>query len=167
MMSDDDMPLQAVTVVAQDVIAQTTQEGDVPAWAVACVEEWRGILHLDAWAIRLKLDANPNGEQDTTAFVSIYPNIMTAHITIKDTIPQSLDGLPEGEARFWESVIIHELVHVFIGRITDFVEKDIWPELAPSAQRIASATFTREVEPVVELLASVLYGLKKGKGEHG
>lgn len=167
MMSDDDNAV--VLTVSVDMVEAdppghvATRDVNVPAWAMACVGEWRDILHLKAWAIRVATHPRPYDEQATLAFVELYPNIMTAHITIRDTIPDSLDGLSEGEARYWESALIHELIHVFIARITDFIEKDILPELAPSARRIAEATLTREVEPVVELLASVLYGLKRAR----
>lgn len=155
----------ALAVFDVDVIGKTANDATLPDWALACVEEWRNILHLNAWAIRVATHPKPYDERETLAFVELYPNIMTAHITIRDSIPASLDGLPEEQARYWESALIHELIHVFIARITDFIEKDVLPELSPSARRIAEATLTREVEPVVELLASVLYQLKRGK--HG
>lgn len=155
----------ALAVFDVDVIGQTANDATLPDWALACVEEWRSILHLNAWAIRLKTDPCPQYDPETLAYVELMPNIMTAHITIRDSIPASLDGLPEEQVRYWESALIHELIHVFIARVTDFIEKDVMPELAPSARRIAEATLTREVEPVVELLASVLYQLKRDK--HG
>lgn len=162
-MDDETGVVPAMAVLDVDVIGRTAKDDTLPAWALACVEEWRSILHLDAWAIRVATHPKPYDEQQTLAFVELYPNIMTAHITIRDSIPASLDGLPDDQARYWESALIHELVHVFIARITDFIEKDVMPELAPGAQRIALATLTREVEPVVELLANVLYELKRAK----
>ena len=135
-------------------------EKRVPRWVVDYLDKWRGLLHLQHWETQTSLSPHPDGDEDTKACTYLYPNVLTAVITIRDDVPEELTAAGDREAEDWQKTIIHELLHVFIGRITDYLEKDIWPELSPSARRIAEATLEREVEPVVELMAHILYELE-------
>lgn len=54
-------------------------------------------------------------------------------------------------------MIIHEMVHVRLAEVTEFVMQDIFPELGTAAERIACAAFRRAVEPAVEALAVALH----------
>ena len=140
-------------------------EKRVPRWVADYMDKWRGLLHLQHWETRTSLSPHPDGDEDTKACVYLYPNVLTAEFTIRDDVPEDLAATKPHEAEDWQKTLIHELLHVFIGRITDFIEKDIWPELSPSARRIAEATLEREVEPVVELMAHILYQLEAKQDE--
>jgi hypothetical protein len=80
----------------------------------------------------------------------LYPEILTAHITLRDDITQ------EPTAK-WEQVIVHEMVHVRLAEVTELVREDFLPELGVQAARVAGAAFRRAVEPTVESMAHVLW----------
>lgn len=149
------------------IVKAIVEPGDrrVPSWAVVEINRWKELLHLHSWETRTALSPHPDNQVDVMACVSVLPNILTAVITLHDSIPQDITAVSEHEAEYWHKVIIHELCHIFLGRLTDFIEKDIWPELTPSARRLAEATFERELEPVVELMAHILYGLEAQNGK--
>lgn len=141
--------------------AKITPGAAAPQWAIDWLTQWRDILYLNSWGISMDLEAMTGGESDTTAYVNLYPNVLIACMKIKESIPQTLAGLPPERVDYWRKVIIHELLHVYLGRVTDFVDHILVSELSRSAYTIALSTFTREVEPAVELMSHILYELWK------
>ncbi|MCB8942563.1 MAG: hypothetical protein H6658_02185 [Ardenticatenaceae bacterium] len=141
--------------------AIASNEKRVPKWVVDYLDKWRGMLHLQSWKTETSLSPHPADDKWARACVTVYPDVLTAVLTIRDDVPEDITAVSQQEATEWQQTVIHELIHVFMGRITDFIERDIWPELSPGAQRIAEATLRREVEPVVELMAHILHNMEK------
>ena len=124
----------------------------VPIWAKELIHYWRDKLLLTSWSVEIFSSAHPHDDVNCMGLAMLYPEILTAHITLRDDIPQE----PTAE---WERVIIHEMVHVRLAEITELVAQEFIPELGAAAERIATAAFRRAVEPTVESLAHVLWGL--------
>lgn len=127
-------------------------DSGVPTWAKDLVVYWRDKLLLTSWTVEIFSSSHPHGDENVLGTAVLYPEILTAHITLRDDIPQE-------QTAEWERVIIHEMVHVRLAEVTELVIYDFIPELGASAVRIAEAAFRRAVEPTVESLAHVLWGL--------
>jgi len=125
----------------------------LPEWAINCIDYWKQILMLGEWTLRTKVVPRPDNDEQARACVAVHTDTLIADIEIRDDLSQDYD-------HEWELTIIHELLHVRLGRITDFVQRDLIPELASAAQSLAYKSLTREVEPTVELLAAVLLKLR-------
>lgn len=135
----------------------------IPDWITTYVAEWKQILYLHEWTIKTRLSPHPNGDSSgsTKAAVSIYPDILVADIEFRDDAPERLEDCSEADAEEWRKTVIHELLHVKLGRVTELVSQDIIPELAGSAQEMAHKMLRREVEPFVETMSGILYRLKE------
>ncbi|MCB0156446.1 MAG: hypothetical protein KDF65_16735 [Anaerolineae bacterium] len=131
-----------------------------PVWVMELVKRWRDLLLLHEWEINIKLAAIPcsDGAGYVRGCVNVYPDIMRADIQLNEDIAQAENDEERGQ---WEVTIIHELLHVRMGRLSDFVERDLLPELSPSASNVASGTLRRELEPLVETLARILHRFAK------
>lgn len=127
-------------------------DSGVPTWAKELIHYWRDKLLLTSWTIEIFASPHPHGDENVLGTAVLYPEILTAHITLRNDIPES----PTQE---WERVIIHEMVHVRLAEVTELVIYDFIPELGAATVRIAEAAFRRAVEPTVESLAHVLWGL--------
>lgn len=127
----------------------------LPQWAADYLAAWQQRLLLQEWEIHALAVPSPSadGSGSTLACVRVQPDVWRADIEVLDTIPA--DDQEDGRED-WRQTLIHELLHIRLGRLTDHVERDLLPELSPSAQSIASGVFRREVEPVVDILARVL-----------
>lgn len=136
---------------------KTTVGNATPEWVRECVVEWRDRLLLSHWGIRISTHDAPGGE-DNLAIVELFPEIFRANITLRSDVP----GEPDDE---WQKTIIHEMVHVRLAEISEFVRDDVLPELGPAAERIAGAAFRRALEPTVEALAHTLWALSVGAQE--
>ena len=130
----------------------TEDKSTVPEWVSECVIEWRDKLLLTAWTVEIFTSPHPAEDSNVFGLAELYPEILTAHITLRDDVSQ------EPTAK-WEQVIIHEMVHVRLAEVTELVIQEFIPELGAAAERIAGAAFRRAVEPTVESLAHVLWGL--------
>lgn len=128
----------------------------VPIWAKESIHYWRDKLLLTSWTVEIFASPHPHDDAHCMGSAVLYPEILTSHITLRDDIPQE----PTAE---WERVIIHEMVHVRLAEITELVTQELLPELGATAERIAGAAFRRAVEPAVESLAHVLWGLNAQK----
>jgi hypothetical protein len=134
----------------------------IPAWATAYIAEWKQTLYLHEWTITTELSPHPNDDSNgTKACVTVTPDILFARMEIKDSIPDDLQECGEVEAEGWKKTLIHELLHVKMGRVTEFVNQELIPELAGSAQGMAIKAFRREVEPFVEIMSEVMYRLAR------
>lgn len=136
-----------------------TTDSNVPKWAMDYINEWRDILYLYEWRLRVNLSPHPDEDASgcTKASVRVWPAVLIAEIEIRDDIPDA----PDAE---WQKTLIHELLHIRWGRATDMVDNDFLPQLSPGARDIAEKAFEREIEPVIEIMAHVLHGLKHGRG---
>ena len=136
-------------------VAETAvSDSGVPPWAKESIHYWRDKLLLTSWTIEIFSSPHPADDVNVLGLAELYPEILTAHITLRSDITSE----PTAE---WERVIIHEMVHVRLAEVTELVREDILPELGASAARVAGAAFRRAVEPTVESLAHVLWGLEK------
>lgn len=129
----------------------------VPEWVKEEIAKWQGILRLDGWEIKpsvKQFDGCP------VAYAKVLPDVWMVEIVFDENVPDTIEGDIEGE---WRKTIIHELVHVLTARIHYFVEDDVLTQLSPQARDIAVAMFRRELEPVVERVARVLYEINEGK----
>lgn len=131
----------------------------LPQWAADYLSKWQQRLLLQEWEIDARVAASPceDGSGSTLACVRVQPNIFHADIEVLDQIPGDAD---EGSRDGWQRVLIHELLHIRIGRLTDHVERDLLPQLAPAARSVAGGVLEREVEPVVDILARILHGME-------
>lgn len=131
----------------------------VPQWAVDYITEWKARLILHEWETATLLSATPNqdGAGSTLACVNIVWDIRHARIEILDNIPADK---PEGEelAR-WQKVIIHELMHIRLAGIACLIDDEILPEFSSATRSVLDKMFRREVEPFVEIMASILHDL--------
>lgn len=127
----------------------------MPEWVCPFVAEWKDRLLLYQWAVRLSIDdLERNAYARVRAEAHVYPDVMQAVINVSPDVSDE-------QTDEWARVLIHELLHVLLARPVDFVERDVFPELGEQARRIASATLTREIEPVIDQLSIVLWELHK------
>ncbi|MCA9936207.1 MAG: hypothetical protein H6662_15545 [Ardenticatenaceae bacterium] len=127
-------------------------ETAVPQWVHDYVKDWRDRLLLTPWKIRLRLQDIIDGDENILAQVHLFQEVQTANITFRgDISPEPSDE--------WQQTILHELMHVRLAEVSEFVRDDIIPELGPTAERVAQAAFRRALEPAVEGLAHVLWAL--------
>lgn len=132
-----------------------TNKRPLPPWANEYLKQWQSILYLDAWIIEASLK---DFGGSPSALVTVTPDIYKAIMQFDEgSFPETLAGDEGGEIR---TTIIHELLHIFTGRIGDFIEGDLLPQLSPQTREVARQTMTREIEPVIELLSRVLFDLK-------
>lgn len=133
---------------------------DPPLWAAEYVRKWRGLLYLQAWAIKITLSPTPDGDTSgkTKACVEVYPDVFQAVITLSDQITASPDP-------YWEQTILHEMIHILFGRLQDFFDRSIWPLLHTGIDELAAVTLKRELEPLVELLAQILHEYEEAGNE--
>ena len=123
-----------------------------PEWVREYIGEWRDRLLLAHWRIRIQTNDAPAGDDRTLGMVELSPELFTAVITLRSDVPAK----PDDE---WQRTLIHEMVHVRLAEISEFVRDDVLPELGPAAERIAGAAFRRALEPAVEALAHTLWSL--------
>ncbi len=123
----------------------------MPDWIAETVRDWQQRLLLHEWQIELSRSPHPDGDASgmTKAQVSVWPDIRLAQI-------EMLDKLPDEYSAEWERTIVHELLHVRLGEITDFVQRVVWPQFADATADILDNQFRRTVEPTVELLARIM-----------
>jgi len=140
-----------------------TTDSNVPKWAMDYINEWRDILYLYEWRLRVNLTPHPDEDASgcTKASVRVWPGPIIAEIEIRDDIPES--PTPD-ELKEWQITLIHELLHIRLGRITDMVDNHLITELVPAARDMMGKVFEREVEPIIEIMAHVLHGLKHRRG---
>jgi hypothetical protein len=106
----------------------------VPEWVTSYLEMWRRKLYLFEWEITTFISPHPdNDPEGVRAIVTLYPAILQANIVFKDDIPAMLEDVEPGEIRGWKKTIIHELVHIRLADITEYVQGDIFSELSPGA----------------------------------
>lgn len=128
------------------------EETAVPRWVHDYVKDWRDRLLLTPWKIRLRLETIIDGDETILAQVHLFQEVQTANIAFRgDISPEPSDE--------WQQTILHELMHVRLAEVSEFVRDDIIPELGPTAERVAQAAFRRALEPAVEGLAHVLWAL--------
>lgn len=130
-------------------------EKKFPAWVSDYIGHWRETLCLNEWDTYTVLSATPNDNAGVMACVDLRPDYLGASIQIRDDVSKE----PTAD---WEKAIIHELLHIRMARITSFVEEELFIELPQSAQMFARRQFRREVEPFVEIMATVLHKLERG-----
>jgi len=123
-----------------------------PDWVREYIGEWRDRLLLAHWRIHLFTHDAPGGDEQTRGMIELYPEIFTANMTLRSDVTAEPDD-------DWRQTIIHELVHIRLAEISEFVRDDVLPELGPAAERIAGAAFRRALEPAVEALAHTLWSL--------
>lgn len=149
-----------------NVVAKATPTADgglkrVPQWVVDCITAWKARLLLHEWETQTMLDPDPggDGDGDCRASVQLYPDYVTAIIKIRDDVPADLGAADSRTAETWQRDVIHELVHIRLGRLTHLVEDEFLSDYSMSQRQILMRSFRREVEPAVEILASILYSL--------
>lgn len=129
---------------------------NVPEWASRYIRTWWERLLLHEWAIHVRLSPHPDedGSGGTKAVVALFPDIRRANLEIRDDITAD----PDEE---WQLTIIHELLHIRLGQMTNHVQETLLAELPPAARESHDRVFRSLVEPAVDLLAHTLRELEK------
>lgn len=120
---------------------------NMPEWAQAYANTQADKLLLQEWLIAYCLSPEPAGSSDNLGSCLSLSNVRQATITLRDDIEDS----PE-----WRKTITHELIHVRLAELQDFVVLDLIGELSISAKSVASDVWLKRLEPVVEILARLL-----------
>lgn len=159
-----------------NVVPKATPAADgsvkrVPQWVVDHITFWKARLLLHEWETQTMLDPDPggDGDGDCRASVQLYPDYVTAVIKIRDDVPADLGAVDARTAETWQRDVIHELAHIRLGKLTNLVEEEFLSEYGMNQRQIYLRAFRREVEPVVEILASILYSLAEeaNRGQAG
>lgn len=129
----------------------------VPDWVHPYIVDWRDRLLLTHWRIHIRVHDAPAGDEHVIGAVELFPELFTANMVLRSDVPDE----PIDE---WQKTIVHEMVHIRLAEISEFVRDDVLPELGPAAERIAGAAFRRALEPTVEALAHTLWTLAVSVG---
>lgn len=134
----------------------------VPNWVTLYLESWRRRLYLFEWEITTEVSPHPDNEPEgVKATVTLYPAVLRAEIVFKDTILTAAEN--DDEARDWKKTVVHELLHIRLAAITEYVQADVLSELGPAASVLAHKFFIRQVEPTIEIMSEILLQLEAGE----
>lgn len=122
----------------------------IPDWATAYIQEWQAKLLLHEWSIRTRIAAaEVEDGKRVQATCYVYPEIRRADIEFSRHISAEPTAV-------WQHAVVHELLHVRLGLLTDYIDNVLLPQLSPSASAVADAGYRREMEAAVDLLTSIL-----------
>lgn len=128
-------------------IPDAISSDSVPDWAMEFLAEWKELLFLQEWDIDVRLSDAPGGDKDNHGSCLATSDIRHAAIELNVTI-QDDDQ--------WRQTIIHELLHVRLSPLQDFVDLDLIPELSTATQNMVKPMWRRILEPHVHLLAKII-----------
>ncbi len=118
-----------------------------PQWVTDFVNEWQGRLFLHEWEIDVRLSDAPGGDNDNHGSCLATTDIRHATIELSTAIEDNDQ---------WRQTIIHELLHVRLSPLQDFVELDLITELSNATQNMVKPMWRRILEPHVHLLARII-----------
>lgn len=143
-----------------------SQQTITPQWAEDYLQYWRQILLLQEWQFIISLTAEPLGDAANLAGVTLQPDYNTARIEIRDDIPQDINSAGAIEKYQWKRAILHEVLHIRLGRLTEFVRQEMMNDIQPSLCGLISRQFTGLVESHIEIMTGVLYEMDEaGRAE--
>jgi hypothetical protein len=132
----------------------------IPKWTNDYIIAWQERLLLGEWKITARLAPEPGGDRDNLASVEVHVDTVIAAIEIRDDCPADLSKVDPETAEYWERGIIHELIHIRLGRI-DAIMQELGLELSGGARQLFTSCLRREIEPATELLARAFHGVAK------
>ena len=132
-----------------------------PQWVTKLIAEWKPRLYLHEWTIETSISVD--FDAGTQAQVTLWPNIWHARIEFRDTIPDKLTGISKYEKERWTKVIIHELLHIRMARITEGTVEIMYNQMSMPVRLVMTDAFLNDVVPVVEILTAILYDMAYGE----
>ena len=135
-----------------------TEDKKLPQWAVNYIQFWKEKLHLCEWTIESKMSDRPceDFEDETKACVRLTPLVLHASIEWSSAMPGTAD-------EDWQKTIVHEMLHIRLARVTEYVSDNVLPEISMQVGLLLQRGYKAEFEPVVELLSETLWSLRHGK----
>lgn len=123
----------------------------IPQWITDSVAEWRQTLLLQEWEIRTGFmnseESNEAKTASTRAFVETHNDSRVATINFSSELPDIYDY-------DWETTVVHELLHVRIATLIDYLYNHVIPQsFAPPVGLLLGGMITHLVEPIVESLS--------------
>ena len=122
----------------------------VPDWLQAKCSLWIERLAMSEWEVALGLALAPNDDADLEGFCEHYPDLNLGRIVLR------ADAVDDQR---WETVLVHELLHIKHGRIDSEVMRGIAPHVVGVPYEMIDGMYKRAVEPFINSLAKELVKL--------
>lgn len=119
----------------------------VPVWLNMKCAMWIDRLSMREWEVAIGLSLAPDGNADLEGLAEHYPDLNFGRITFRVDI--------ENDER-WETVLVHELLHIKHSRIDSEVMRGIAPHVGGVPHEMIDGMYRRTVEPFINSLAKTL-----------
>lgn len=133
---------------------------DVPAWVETEVRYWLDVFNLEQWDVEVGLERVVNDNAETLAWCERLARYNFARLHFRDDIENT---------QKWRKVILHECLHIVMGRVDEYVQDALIPQAAESSQHFAGMCYTQHVESFVQMLTTSFwrYYCEQMKREQG
>ena len=119
---------------------------NLPLWLAHATQYYYQAFNLHEWAVDVSLERVLNAN-DAQGSCQVYQSINQAAIVLRSDIQ---------DTRSWHFVIIHELMHVKLGRLDEWLEHVIF---ADYKNPIALPTYVGFIESYVDAMSEILCDL--------
>lgn len=116
---------------------------DVPLWIVEEIRYWIDIFNLGHWAVDTILDRVVQDDPDCMGWCERMTSYNHATLHFRDDI----EDTPK-----WRKVILHECLHIVMGRVDAYVQDAVIPGMAESSHDFAGVVYTQLTESFVQML---------------
>lgn len=122
-----------------------------PAWLLDLIDVWADSkrLALGEWTIHVSTPQVIKDKPNVFGYCTTYPTIREAYLDFRSDIQNDEYG---------RRTVIHELLHVYMADIDEFVENVVLEQLdSKQAKALGEAAYSKLLEPFITKLANILY----------
>lgn len=128
------------------------------------IEKWQSVFFLQAWRIKHEFVERGQFCDEHNQLANVAWNLENRTATISLTKPEDLDkifGEPwKDESTDYESVIVHELIHIFLAEMCVLFNHTV-DRLAPGEAKILRDRFDLALEQTTEAMTRAFTGIER------
>lgn len=106
---------------------------------------------MGEWEITLGIEMAPNADPDCQGLANQWPDTNGGRVTLRADLEDNEE---------WETVLVHELLHIKHGRIDQAVMHVLEPHIGDVPTELTEALYRAQVEPFIHSLARSLVKLR-------
>jgi hypothetical protein len=132
---------------------------NVPNWVNDYIAYWKPLLFLQEWTIKTEIVDKLEHDDDFACIVETDHVYLRAKIKIINTVPQALTNgvISHYDRETWEKNILHELVHIRMARINEFMRECIFNGFSSREASFLNERLRVEDENATVLITETLF----------
>jgi hypothetical protein len=130
-----------------------------PDWITDYIAYWKPLLFLQEWTIKTEIVDKLEHDDDFACIVETDHVYLRAKIKIINTVPQALTNgvISHYDRETWEKNILHELVHIRLARINEFMRECIFNGFSSREASLLNERLRVEDENATVLVTETLF----------